>query len=176
MNSSKETPHKTSYLAVIKRTAALIFLFLLGIAGAFLSEGPLRKFIQHLYRLSTNDAIYFVGKNFHLFASNFYYLSFGLFTCLFWLVMKKQKAKKIFLISILTISIFIINIIVNCFFDSNVKLVECTGCNDGTRGLNYNEINYEWIVLSGLYLSMIPCVINLWKRLKFPRSRIHLHK
>lgn len=51
--------------------------FIVGIGVSILPESFLRSNVLNLYQWTTNGRIQFAGKNFYLFASPIYYLSFG---------------------------------------------------------------------------------------------------
>ena len=52
--------------------------------------------------------------------------------------------------------------------DANLKVIECTACNDGIRKLHWNEINYGLIIGISIIISIIPNLIRIIKRTKKP--------
>lgn len=52
--------------------------------------------------------------------------------------------------------------------DANIKVIECTACDDGIRNLNWNDINYGLIIGSSAIISIIPSLIKIIKQNKKP--------
>ena len=53
--------------------------------------------------------------------------------------------------------------------DANMKIIECTACDDGIRKLHWNEIKYGNILGASSILSIIPSGILLIKKWKKDR-------
>jgi len=143
-----------------------IVAFVIGILIAFYSEGFFRKQIQELYQWSTSNRIHFVGKNFYIFGNGFHYLSFGLTFSLFVLTNWNKKTNLIIKNGILTLLIFGIVLFGISVLDANMKIIECTDCNDGIRKLHWNEIKYGNILGISSILSIIPSGIMLLRERK----------
>jgi hypothetical protein len=153
---------------MIKKIAISIGLLVLGLAISVFAEPKLRHLIQTLFRISTNNGIHFYGKDFHLFASVYYYLSFGLVLLTIWFSWNGLTPRQKVVDGLLTTMIFFIAIIIISWLNSNAMIVECTACNDGTRGIHYNEISYDVIIIGSLFLSMMPSGLRLIRRRKQP--------
>lgn len=119
-----------------------------------------REQIQNIFLWSTSNRIRFTGKNFHLFSSNFYYLSFGIAFLLFSLGNLNQGLKQIIKNGVLSILIFIIAVIGIASVDANIKVVECTACNDGVRAIHWNGINYGLILGVSIIISVVPSMMS----------------
>lgn len=151
---------------MIKKIGVSIVLLVLGLIISVLAESKLRLLIQALFKSLTNNAIHFYGKDFHLFASPYYYLSFGLLLLVAWFSWNGFILKQKILYGLVTALIFFVSIIVISWLNSNAMIIECTACNDETRGIHYNDINYDAIIIGSLFLSMIPSGIRLMRRRK----------
>lgn len=151
---------------MIKKIGVSIVLLVLGLIISVLAESKLRLLIQALFKSLTNNVIHFYGKDFHLFASPYYYLSFGLLLLVAWFSWNGFILKQKILYGLVTALIFFVSIIVISWLNSNAMIIECTACNDGTRGIHYNDINYDAIIIGSLFLSMIPSGIRLMRRRK----------
>jgi|TARA_B110000261_G_C12853827_1_gene265425 hypothetical protein len=149
-----------------KRIIIGIVAFVIGILIAFYSEGFFRKQIQELYQWATSNGIQFVGKNFYIFGNGFHYLSFGLTFSLFVLTNWNKKRNLIIKNGILTLLIFGIVLFGISVLDANLKIIECTACDDGIRKLHWNEIKYGNILGISSILSIIPSGILLIKKWK----------
>ena len=149
---------------MIKKVVISFFVFLAGVMLAIFTESELRQLIQNLFRYLTGYRIHFNGKNFHLFAPTYYYISIGLFVGILFMTkfnLTTRQAVRLILIEILT---FFSKLTIICLISSNLLLIECTACGDGTRGIHYNEISYSFIVLSSFGISILPSVIMKIKR------------
>ena len=152
-----------------KRIIIGIVAFVTGILITFYSEVFFRKQIQELYQWATSNGIQFVGKNFYIFGNGFHYLSFGLTFSLFVLTNWNKKTNLIIKNGILTLLIFGIVLFGISVLDANMKIIECTACDDGIRKLNWNEIKYGNILGISSILSIIPSGISLIKKWKKDR-------
>ena len=148
---------------MIKKISLGIIAFIIGIVIAYYSESFFRGIIQDIFKWSTSDKIQFVGKNFFVFSNKFYFLTFGIGLLVLTLEninIKLTQALKNVIISIL---IFVILLIVFSATDANLKIVECTACDDGIRKLHWNEINYGLIIGLSVVTSIIPSLIRMRK-------------
>lgn len=148
--------------SVIKKTGIYILAFLSGLAIGFWVEmkSGLRYLIQNLYETLTHHHIQFHGKEFPLFFTPYYYPACGLVGMLVYFGMRnllwREKVKYAFI----AIIIFFVSLTSICYLDANLKIIECTACDDGIRSLSYNEINYSLIILSCAILSATPIAIK----------------
>ena len=71
-------------------------------------------------------------------------------------------------VGIINIIIFGILLIGISTINANLKVIECTACDDGIRKLNWNEINYGLIIGTSIIISIIPNLIRIIKRRKKP--------
>ncbi len=152
--------------AIIKNAFISGCFFISGVIVSILAESSIRSFIRVTYKFATNNRIYFVGKDFHLFASYYYYLGFGLSITLFYLAVNHLYWKKKIIHGVVFIVVFIGAIFLVSAIDSNLKLISCTMCDDGTMPVRFNWINYDGITILSLALSSIPCLIFFFKRRK----------
>jgi hypothetical protein len=149
---------------MIKKIGISIGLLLLGTAISVFTESSLRNLIQALFKSLTNNAIHFYGKEFHLFASPYYYLSFGVVLIVMWFSSDGLSARQKLMDALLTIILFFVAVIAISWVNSNLMIVECTACDDGTRGIHYNDINYDGIIAGSLLSSLIPSCRRFFRR------------
>ncbi|UMB61421.1 hypothetical protein MHL31_04255 [Lutibacter sp. A80] len=145
-----------------------ILAFIIGIGIAFYSESFFRGVIQDIFKWSTSDKIKFIGKNFYVFSNKFYFITFGIGLLILTLENLNQELTQMLKNGILSILIFVIILIGISAVDANMKIIECTACNDGIRKLNWNEINYGMILGTSVIISIIPNLIRIIKRTKKP--------
>lgn len=143
-----------------------IIAVIVGIGTSVVLDSFFREQIQSLFILSTSNHIRFTGKNFHLFSSYFYYSSFALAFLLFFLTNLGLEVKQIIKSGIISILLFTLAVVVISLIDANMKVIECTACNDGIRILHWNEINYDLILSTSILISMIPNILSLVRNLK----------
>src|SRR6478609_8752616 len=91
---------------MLRKSLFSILTVFLGIAIAIVFEQGLRQLIQTLFKLSTDNNVYFVGKDFHLFASLYYYVSPGLLTIVLFFASSRSTIKQTIINVIIAISIF----------------------------------------------------------------------
>lgn len=141
-----------------------IGIVLVGIIVAFLFEDYYRQLIRLLFKIFNGDKIQFFGKNFHLFASNKFVLSFGLYLSVTFLFVRHLNLfDRIKNLTISTIIFFIATISISAF-ESKRLVLECTACNDGIRKLTYNEITYDKYFIISLVISLIFIIILTIKK------------
>ena len=151
-----------------KRIIIGVVAFVFGIIIAFYSEDFFRKKIQDIYLWVTSGQIQFVGKNFYIFGNGFHYLSFGLTFSLFILSNWNKQINRIIKSGVLIFLIFGVILLFISALDANIKVIECTTCDNGIRRLHWNEINYGNILGMSSIISSIPSgIIQLkkWKKL-----------
>ena len=158
----------------MKKILISIGLFIIGIAISSFAEDQLRYLIQTLFKILTNNAIRFYGKDFYFFGSPYYYVSFGLSFPVTWYSWSGLTTRQKVTGLLLTFVIFFIAIIGISWAISNMMIVECTACKDGTRQIRYNDVNYDGIILGGLFLSLVPAGMRLIRRWVLPiRKKKH---
>ena len=151
----------------MKRKIIFGFLaFIIGIGISLFAYSFFREQIQNTFLWSTSNRIRFTGKNFYLFGSDFYSLSIGLLFLIFTLDNLNQKVKKVLKNGIICLLIFGFSLIVISAINANIKVAECTACNDGIRNLHWNGINYGLIIGSSAIISIVPSLIKITKRTK----------
>jgi len=139
----------------------LFVIFIASIYCAFYFEESFRRLIRHLYITFTNGKIsFFSPKKDIRFASWGYVVSFGLFVVALCFLFYRQPNKQRFINVALAMFLFVASVLIQSYSGSLFKLIECTACNDGTRKLYFNEINYDPIFISSLIVAIIPFVIT----------------
>lgn len=151
---------------VIKRILIGIIFFITGFWAAIFNDLFFRRLIQDLFKWTTNNGIQFGGKDFYLFGNPLSFCSFGFVFLIFSIANKKERIQKTILNIAILLLIFGILLIGICTLDANLKLIECTACENGVRRLGYNEINYGLILATSALLSSIPSLILLFKNQK----------
>lgn len=147
----------------IKIILLLLLVFVLTITLAVYNENIYRVLVRFFFHLFQGDKIKFVGKNFHLFASPYFVISFGLFSVLLAMLLYGQSKTRRFAYLFSAIILFFITTIATTFIDSTGYVVECTACQDGIRNLHYNAINYDFHFITSLVFGLLPL---LWTFLK----------
>lgn len=141
----------------------LFGIFVLTITLAFYYENSYRVLVRYFFNLFQGDKIKFIGKNFHLFASPYFVVAFGLFSVFFAIFFRGQSKKERFMYSALTIILFFITTMATTYLDSKFKIIECTACQDGVRSLHYNAVDYDFHFITSLVVGLLPL---LWTFLK----------
>lgn len=142
----------------------LVLLFVLTIITAFYYENSYRVLVRFFFKFFQGDKIKFVGKNFHLFASTYFLVAFGLFSVLLTMLLYGQSKKGRFLYLFVTVIVFFVTTIVTTYIDSLGKVVECTICQDGVRSLNYNAVNYDSHFITSLVFGLLPLFWTFLKK------------
>jgi len=114
----------------IKIILLLLVVFVLTVSLAFYYENSYRVLVRHFYTFFQGGKIKFVGKNFHLFASPYFVIAFGLFSVLLTMLLYGQSKKRRFFYFGLAIVLFFITTMATTFLDSTSKIIECTACQD----------------------------------------------
>ena len=146
-------------MAKFKTILKYIATFLVGATIAIYFEDSFHHIVRQLYSSLTYNKISFRMPKLDLYFTflEFAY-SFGLFlTLLLFLFVGQTKRQKL-LNSILTLIFMTITLLLFCYFDANIKLIECTACDDGTRIMEYSDLNYTKILIITLLISLIPCI------------------
>jgi len=151
---------------LIKKALIGIIGFILGMSFGFYFEGFFRELIQDVFRFTTSDKIQFVGKNISIFSDRTFEYFLGFALMIFLLSNLNLKWNLIFKNTILCLLIFGISIFVISAIDANLKIIECTACENGIRKLHWNGINYGLIIGTSAIISIIPSLIRIIKRTK----------
>ena len=150
----------------LKAILLLVGVFIATTVSAFLFDEYYRKCVRYFFKLFNGDNIIFVGKNFHLFPSNYFAFSFGLFSVLISIFIFTQTKQKIFFKILLTIIIFFLTTMTTSYLDSKSKLLECTACKDDKLKLIYNGINYDFHFIFSLTLALLPFGLSSFTKRK----------
>ena len=152
----------------IKFILLLLLVFVLTITLAVYYENSYRVLVRFFFKYFQGDKIKFIGKNFHLFASPYFVVAFGLFSVLLTMLLYGQSNRRKFIYLLLTIALFFITTIATTYIDSFGKVVECTACQDGVRSLHFNAVNYDFHFITSLVVGLLPLV---WTFLKWQISK-----
>jgi len=143
-----------------------IIAFVIGFGIALYSESFFREIIQDIFKWSTSDKIKFVGKNMYIFSDKTYYITLGIIPLILTLENLNKKSTEFLKNGIICLLIFGISLIGISAIDANIKVIECTACDDGIRKLHWNAINYGLIIGTSAIISIIPSLIRIIKRTK----------
>ncbi|WP_250432474.1 hypothetical protein [Hanstruepera flava] len=157
---------------LIRKIVIGVIAFIFGMGLGFYFEGYFRGIIQDVFRFSTSDRIQFVGKNILIFSDRTFEYIFGLALMIFSLANIGLKPKRILKNIMLFLLIFGISIIGISAIDGNIKVAECTACDNGIRKIHWNEINYGLIISISAIISIVPSLIRIIKRIKKPAYNI----
>ncbi len=159
------TTIKNNYKTILTATG----LFLVGFLVAYLFEDYYRQLVRFSFKFFNGDNIQFIGKNFHLYASDSFVNVFGLFASLTFLLLKfsfrPNRLKKAYV----TITIFFITTFLITALDSKLLILECTACDDGIRRLTFNQLTYDKYFIISLTTAIVYLLTNYLlerKRLK----------
>jgi len=133
-----------------------LLVFALAITLASYYENSYRILVRFFFKLFQGDKIKFIGKNFHLFASPYLVIAFGLFAVILTrsLYGQSNRRRPVYLFS--TVILFFITTIATTYIDSTGYVVECTACQDGVRNVHYNDINYDFHFITSLVVGLLP--------------------
>jgi uncharacterized membrane protein len=148
----------------LKAILLLLLVFIVTVVIAFYFENSYRVFVRNCFNFFQDDSIKFVGKNFHLFASPYMLVSFGLFSVALTVLLYGQGATKRTVYLGLTVLLFFTTTFVTTYIDSLGKVVECTACQDGVRSLHYNAVNYDFHFITSLLIGLLPLLWRLSKK------------
>jgi hypothetical protein len=140
----------------LRQIAVLGTILLIAFALSAWSEPKLRHFIQFLYQCFSSNKIQFSGKEFHLFASNEYYIFSTILIAMLLYLKQKISVRNILKYTLVEVLVFFISLTAICFFDSSIKLAVCTLCSDGIRIIGYGDLKYEAIIIVSLFVTLIP--------------------
>ena len=150
----------------MKKIILRIIIFLVGVGIAFLTESFFRGFIQDVFQISTSDKIQFIGKNIYFIPNIIFLPILGLSLVTLSIENSNKNNFQIFINILRSLLLFFISIILISAVDANLKVIECTACIYGIRKLNWNDINYGIILGSSILISIIPSLMNIFKKNK----------
>lgn len=142
----------------------LLMVFFASITLAFYFEESYRSLVRMLFKWFTNNKIIFFGKNFHFFANARFVISFGIAVSFFTFLLKQRSFKKRAIEILKAVILFFLTTFIVCYVDSNLKIIECTACDAGTRRLNYNQINYDLFFVLSMVICVLPVVFSKIKQ------------
>lgn len=132
-----------------------IGLVLVGIVFAFLFEDYYRQLVRFSFKFFNGDNIQFIGKNFHLFASDRFVAVFGLFTSFTFLLLKfSSRPNRLKRICVTVIVFFVMTILITAL-DSKRLIIECTACDDGIIRLTFNSVTYDKYFIISLTTAIV---------------------
>ncbi|MDR0793131.1 MAG: hypothetical protein LBE82_07465 [Chitinophagaceae bacterium] len=132
-----------------------IGFLLVGFVLAFYFENYYRQLVIFFFKFFNGEFIQFIGKNFHLFASFGFTISFGVFCALTFLFLKFSSRNKRWKRTLLTILIFFGTTALITAFDSTNFALGCSDCDDRIRKLPYNKITYDKYFIISLTVSIL---------------------
>ncbi|MCD8452722.1 hypothetical protein LNI90_11575 [Tenacibaculum dicentrarchi] len=144
-----------------------IFAFFFGIGIALYSDSYFRELIQNIFKLSTSGKIEFRGKDFYILLNEFYYYTFGIGFLTLTVENLNKKLTQVLKSGIISLLIFGLILIGISSIVANMKIIECTACENGIRKLHWNDINYGLIVGLSILISIVPNlirIIKIWKK------------
>ena len=143
---------------------------IIGSITAVFLEDHFHRLVRQLYASLTYNQISFRMPKLDLYYTFLSFgISFGLFLLIFLVLLERQTKRQIQINLFLTLIFMICSLILYCYFDGNIKLIECTACDDGTIILEYSNLNYTKIFITTLITSLIPCI---WTEIKNHRNTI----
>jgi hypothetical protein len=148
----------------IKIILLLLLVFVLTITLSVYYENSYRVLVRYFFKYFQGDKIKFIGKNFHIFASPYFVVAFGLFSVLLTMLLYGQSNKRRLVYLFSTIALFFITTIATTYIDSTGYVVECTACQDGIRSLHYNAVNYDFHFITSLVVSLLPLFWTFLKK------------
>ena len=138
-------------------------VFIAAIIISVYIEEYYRKFVRYFFKLFQRNHIEFFGKNFRLFASEYFISAFAIFSVLLTILIFNTNKKIIWRKILLTIILFVLTTLLTAFIDSSIKVLNCTICKENKRELNYNGINYDWHFIASLIVALLPLSLHVLK-------------
>jgi len=136
--------------------------FLFGVFLSFYFENFFRNRVIELYQWSTSGNLKFVGKNFYFgFGSTFYFLCFGISFLVFGKDCITKSGNQILKNALLWVLLFSLVTILVCSIDANLKVLNCTLCDDGILKLSYSSFNSTFVLGVSIAISTFPNLINI---------------
>jgi hypothetical protein len=154
-------------MSKLKGGLLLLVIFVASVYVSFLFEGSYRRYVRHLYVvLSAGDISFFGFKEYIHFASARFVLSFGFFVIMLCFLGYRQTGKQRIINVVLGLMLLMTSIAMHVYFDSIVKIAECTACSDGTRKLHATDIPYDGIFIGSLVWAILPFLITEFSRIR----------
>lgn len=147
----------------IKTVSIAIVLFVFGYATAFACEEYYRQLVRFLFKFFNGNNIVFIGKNFHLFPSSEFTVSFGVFCTLTFFILHKNPLYNKYKAFIYLITTFVLTTSIISWLDSKRLIIECTACDDGIRKLSYNQITYDAYFIISLVVSILFLLLLVYR-------------
>lgn len=142
-----------------------LYLFLL-LVSAFLSfyfEGYYKKMMRYFYEAFTfNRVSFYFPSKYMDFPSSDFIITLWLFLVLYYHFLIIKKSRPAFLRNLFPFSISFVSLLLMCYIDVNVKLMECTQCVDGRIQLFYNAVPYDALFILSLIFGGIPLMLVLF--------------
>lgn len=144
-----------------------ILIFVSSVYLSFIYESEYRKIVRWLYEFLTNNKISFnhPAKYLH-FASGAFVSSISIYLVVILNLIFKHERRTLLINTCLSLTLFPISLVLYSIVDSNLKIIECTMCDDGLRTLDYNDILYDRIMILSLIISLIPWIISEYKNMR----------
>lgn len=154
--------------AKIKTIVATIVIFFVAMIVSLLFDNYYRELVRFLMTLASNNNIHFIGKDFHLFASDILTYSFGIFASLVFLLLKFSSRPYRIKRAYLTVLVFFVSTIFITALESKRFILNCTACDWYEVKLEINKIPYDRYFI----MSLIPAltyllIVFLWERRRF---------
>jgi len=148
---------------ILKYFLSFIFGVLI---GGFL-EDSFHKLIRQLYMTLTNNKISFGYPKFDILFFTFpFIISVGIYFMSLLYFFTRHESKQKVINTFWGLILFTLSIILYTYFDSNIRLIECTACDNGTMVLFYSDISYTKILIVTFITSLIPWA---WTEIKARR-------
>lgn len=154
-------------------TFFLFLFFILGVSIAFLCDSMIIDMINEILVFFGGGKIQLTGKYFHFLNTEFYYLSFGISSMLFYYVIfpvsKRGRSKKLGIVVLL----FTFTMIIQTILYGYLEYMSCTMCDDGVLFLKRSSISYGSIAGVSIMLSVTILIFDKWiKKSKKNQERI----
>lgn len=144
--------------------------FILAACVGYFVYNEFRSLTRWVYELSTNGAITFIGKDVDLLGTYWFQLYFGLWAAILFFYFSNMSLFRASLNISIVIFSFIVVVATISSIDAQLKLVECTMCDDGTRQLHFNSIPYLVFALFGFIISLAPRTVQIIRRKRISAS------
>lgn len=144
-------------MSIALRLIISFLIFLVSIYFTFVFEDDYRDLIRWFYKHVSDYKISFFQPRKHIyFTSSYFILSVALFIIIVFNLAMTQKKIQIVVNILISILSFVLSIYAYSYFDSKMILNECKECINGFKQLNFEEVNYDKIMMISLLISIIP--------------------
>lgn len=138
-----------------------VLIFAISVYAAFIFEDEYRKSVRWFYELLSENKISFRHPYKYLhFASGIFVSFIGVFFIGVLNSLFDQKRRQVIINLLLSLMLFSASLVMYSAIDVRLKIAECTMCDDGLRILNYNDIDYDRIMIVALLFAVIPWMIS----------------